>query len=143
MKRGKILQAASHNFLETLISRNSDHQGYWVFGLAYHHLNGMTIDLLVESAESEPPANWLHGMAAKRFADQLTKHGEDASSLQSAVLEFERLGEATHTFHDCQRKGHDFLVTVKIQTEDGHSFTEPKTFFVAPNDPEVESKSTR
>src|SRR4051812_2465968 len=93
MPTRRVLRAVLGNFLGTYTSRYSTYHGFWLFGFLVEKLDLMEIDLLanVRSLTDSPDRLRARELAAKRFADQLSKHGFDCSRIREARLVIDRL----------------------------------------------------
>src|SRR5262249_23453663 len=94
MPHRRDLKGVVHNFLGTYTSRYSDHEGWWVFGLAEAQLADAQIDLLGEhTADTPDPLAVVAEMARTRFAEQLAKAKIPSSFVREAHLTITRSSE--------------------------------------------------
>ena len=132
------------NFLNTYISRNSDFDGYWVFGLIENQLGGLYINLL-EAGEQTSPTE-ITGFAAElartRFKEQMVKAGMRTPGILEATLRVVQSPEATRgpagNGHWCA--GHNFTFHVRAISRRGRVLEMQATIFVAPHNPDIESR---
>ena len=143
MARRREIKSVLHGFLGTFGSRNSDHEGYWMFGLVISDLDEQTIDLLVGD-QDEKPAAILARVARSMFRQQMEKHGLPISVLRSAHLELRRSGPFGRPAVDRSiAEGWDLVMTVRATTDLEKTYARETTIFVAPHEPTRERRSAR
>ena len=83
----KPIKGALNNFLATYTSRNSDYDGYWLFGLLIKDLTNLNFDLLKEFKEpSRPtPLQFAEISATKKFRYQIQKAGVSIARIDPCV----------------------------------------------------------
>src|SRR5688572_4808609 len=118
MARRNMVLGALRNFLGTFTSRNSDADGYWIFGQVVGKAESLEIDLLQPAkarsakAEGSQPTvvarlltalrivrptsrtaqSQLEELATRLFSEQIARAGAQLNTIQSAVLQVSRLG---------------------------------------------------
>jgi len=143
MPARKILHSVLQGFLGTFRSRNSDHGGYWIFGLVISKIDTKTIDLLAHDVDAGPAAV-LTPLARLRFREQLDKHHLPTSYVRSAHLELRRVGKLGRPAIDLYiADGYELSMTVRVTSDLGKTYTSETMIFAAPHDPKRETRSTR
>jgi hypothetical protein len=144
MPHRRDLRGVVHNFLGTYTSRYSDHDGWWVFGLAEARLGDAQVDLLGTVARLDDPLSAATQMAQSKFADQLTKAKIPSSVLREAQLTVTRNPELTRgVVNGRWCDGHTFTFSVRVVSDRGKTFEDKASIFVAPHDASIERRSTR
>ena len=139
MPHRRDLKGVLHNFLGTYTSRYSDHDGWWVFGLAEAQLGDVQVDLLATVARPDDPLSAATQMAQSKFADQLTKAKIPSSLLREARLSVTRAPELTRGAVNGRRcNGHIFTLAVRVVSDRGKTFEDKASIFVAPHDASTE-----
>lgn len=142
-----VIPQVLQGFLGTFTSRNSDCDGWWVFGFLVEGLGKMSIDLLggvAEGAEGTPEV-FVRRLAAQRFSEQLAKSGLSRQCVREARVDIWLSSERTfgwqnHTYSS----GYDMSFQAHAVSDLGKSCDSPIwTVFVAPHDPKLESRSLR
>ena len=146
MTSRRAIKGVLHNFLGTFTSRNSDFDGYWLFGLLVKDMRQMSVDLLDASGERKAtPRAYAEWLAAQRFAEQIGKAGLPKSCLREARLEITKVSDAQHgcsvNGHFCS--GYEMRFVAQAVTDLGQTYERALSIFVAPNDPKVELRSAR
>ena len=142
----RVLKGALHNFLATLTSRYSDHDGYWLFGFLVVDQLPLQMDLLHPDTtlEADSPLSSLNQTAIRKFAEQLRKNGAARQNLMAASLTVRR---APHRVHGWQNghyvPGSEVVVSAQAQTITGRIHQRTITTFVAPHNPDFELRSGR
>lgn len=145
----RIIKSVIWNFLGTFMSRYSEYDGYWLFGFLVQG-EPQQIDLLGEHSETGSPRDNAARLAQTKFANQLEKTGIATSELRSATLWIARLpGEVCSRVHivipypphELERNGHFLKCHVEVRLRDDSAFTVERTVFVAPHDPDLETRS--
>ena len=133
-----------HNFLGTYTSRYSDHEGWWVFGLAEAQLADAQLDLLGSTPQSANPLSAVTQMAQGRFAEQLAKAHIPSSFVREAQLSITRNPELVRgAVNGRWCDGHTFTFTVRVVSDREKTFENKASIFVAPHDATIERRSTR
>lgn len=132
------LRSVLHNFLDTLSSRYSDLDGYWIWGQVIDDLPE-EIDLLAGASLESSAAAALRRLACERFAEQLGKHRIAPDRLRAAALQLARAAGACALVNGEARAGYEVTLTASVAWERG-SLTETISFCVAPHDPQLESR---
>lgn len=133
-----------HNFLRTFTSRYSDFDGYWVFGVVVEELNDARIDLLgpADRGAGSAPMRALVHIARDRFRNQLAKHRLTPSLLKAAELLIARAPEKAAEAR-VNGRGYEVTVSVRAVTDLDTEYVSSVSIFVAPHDPNRESRSKR
>lgn len=146
MTRRRIIKGLLHNLLGTLASRNSDFDGYWVFGFLVGDMDRERIDLLatrVECTDSAPTA-FIKRLAAQKFAEQISKAGLPSTWIREARIELTKSPVArSGIVNGRQCSGHDVRLQAHAVSDLGRTYAATLGIFVAPHDPSVESRSAR
>ena len=144
MPHRRELKAVLHNFLGTYTSRNSDHDGYWVFGLAEAQLGDLRVDLVGPSADSSDAQAHASGLARQRFSEQLAKAKIPLSFVREAQLTVDRSDSPTRGFvNERAVEGHVFRFSVRAVSDRGAVFEDQASVFVAPHNAKLERRSAR
>jgi hypothetical protein len=145
MPHRRELKGVLHNFLGTYTSRHSDHDGYWVFGLAEAQLGNLRVDLVGASTpDSRDPKALTTELARRRFSEQLAKAKIPRSFVCEAQLTVNRSASQTRGFvNDRSVEGHVFTFSVRAVSDRGAGFEDKASVFVAPHDAKLERRSTR
>jgi hypothetical protein len=100
MNSVKAIRGALNNFLATYTSRNSDYDGYWLFGLLVKDLVALDFDLLKEiSHPSRPtPLQFAEISAAKKFRFQMQKAGVNSARVAEARLKITKTSDTLSGF---------------------------------------------
>jgi hypothetical protein len=141
MTTRRAMKGVLHNFLETYTSRYLDYRGYWLLGQLPSHQNEWTIDLLGVCPDQDTAENSARFFAIRRFGEQLKKCGFAPNSVREATLRMTRdpqVIKALQAGHVAE--GHMILFCIRVVMENGHVREDNRKIFVAPHDPEVESR---
>jgi hypothetical protein len=130
-----VLKSVLSGFLGTYTSRNSDYNGYWLFGLLVDEFDEVRVDLL--GPERFPPGRkpWAFArrLAIVKFQEQLAKAGFQPERIHRAELVIQRLPDTKN----------GVLFTASVVTDDGHSFQREESVLVGPYDARFHRRSTR
>jgi hypothetical protein len=146
MPTRRVIQSVLRNFLETLISRNSDWRGYWVFGFVINDLDRIDCDPLLPADRSpaETPIEYVRSLATIKFQDQLSKAGLNPIRIREATLLIERLpGNVEVQFYPFTTPGYRLRFRVSALTDLGKAYECEHIVAVAPHNPDRETQSTR
>ena len=146
MASRRIIKGVLHNFLGTFTSRYSDFDGYWVFGFLVGSMDDVRIDLLVASADSADatPSAFARRLATQKFAEQIAKAGLPSSWFREARLDISKSSESRLGFvNGRSSSGYDMRFLAHAVTDLGMVYDCTASIFVAPHDPNAESRSTR
>lgn len=136
----RALRSVLHNFLETLSSRYSDLDGYWIWGQVVTDVDGRRIDLLgTGELENAAPVGALVQLARERFVEQLTKQGITPSRVEAASLSIACVGGARAFVNGPERPGYHVTLTV-VATVGGRHDSCTTTLIAAPHEPALESR---
>ena len=130
--RGKI-SSVLHNFIGAYTSRNSDYDGYWLFGLVVDKFESLDIDLTSsESGAREPLIAFAANLAAAKFQDQMTRARLDMSRVSAARLVIAKLpGIVTGPINGRICDGHNVRFTADAISDRGKAYSHATTLFVA------------
>ena len=134
------------NFLGAYSSRNSDYDGYWIFGLVVTASTRVSIDLLGEGcgAGMLPYETAARQLACAKFKEQISAARVPLSAVAEARLDLTWSTAArVEPVNGHDREGHDLTLTVRATTRRGRLHRQQRTIFVAPHDPTLELRSTR
>lgn len=146
MARRRTTKSALDGFLTTLVSRNSDVDGYWLFGLLVSDLHSLTIDLLgpEEPGNTSTPIAALIGLSRRRFREQLVKHRLSRAMIHEASLEISRAPAASGgVVNGHVVEGFDVVLSARVSTDLRATYSGSVTTFVAPHDARLELRSGR
>lgn len=146
MTSRRVIPGVLHNFLGTYTSRYSDFGGYWVFGFLVESLDTVTIDLLVEIAESADsmPLGFARRLAAQKFGEQIAKADIPREWIRDAYLDISKSQESKLGVVNGQSSfGYDMEFRVHVVTDLGRAYERAETVFVAPHDAMIEWRSAR
>jgi hypothetical protein len=146
MGRRRSIKSMLHNFLGTYTSRNSDYDGYWIFGFLVRDLTQLTIDLCHSdiSASKRKATNEAVRLAVANFKDQRQKARLNISWIQSAHLTITRSSIRRPGRVNSQRSfGYTLSFLVQARSDFARAYTCEKSLFVAPHDPALELRSAR
>ena len=138
----RVLRAVVPNFLSTFTSRYRDRDGWWLFGLAEASLDGLSVDLLALAPQPDSPLNQMICDAIRHFQDQMRKHRVASSLLTDAMLQINRGVKRKHVSGSYLRDGHDFTISVFVNTANRHHIERSIPIFVAPHDPQFEYRAS-
>ena len=142
MSRRRI-SSVLHNFLGTYASRESDYEGYCVFGMLVDQIDRIEIDLLhpKEWGGIETPLSFSMKLAAKRFADQIAKSRVPLTWVREAWLSIVRSPDAIQgQVNDRACSGYDLRFTANAVSDLGKTYERTVSVFVAPHNPTVERR---
>ncbi len=145
MPTRRLIKGVLGNFLDTYVSRNSDYDGYLLFGFLVGDIGEMIINLLEQSVSrpDSPKAVALSSAAAK-FEDQRRKAGLDPSQVHQASLKIRRLpGVESISVNGHSCAGFKLRFLAEAVMDDGRRYERERVVFVAPHDPRVELRSAR
>jgi hypothetical protein len=146
MKVRRRLTGVLCSFLDAFVSRNSDHDGYWIFGLIVRARTEFSFDLLRGSSDMQEPSVFSSAarIAQSRFTSVLEKYGIPAEFVSEAnvtLLQLEPAVNGSVNGHACT--GHRYLLRANATSDLGKRYTAHKRIFIAPHDPSLEHRSTR
>jgi len=143
MSRRIVMRSVLRGFLGTYASRNSDYQGYWLFGLLLPVLESWEINLLVGQVPVEAPGveEYAARLARCRFGEQLAKaHMPRTFVARATRLVTKCAGKRTTLSGSWSRDGHDIQLAVRVGMDTGRAFEAGQTIFVASHDPRLERR---
>lgn len=146
MNSVKAIRGVLNNFLATYTSRNSDYDGYWLFGLLIKDLVNLNFDLLKDVKETSRPTplQFAEISAARKFRHQLQKAGVSAARITEARLEITKTSDTICSFHGhWGRTAHVVRVYAHVKSNHSRLFTAETSLFVAPHSFFFERRSTR
>lgn len=142
-----VLKSVVHNFIETYISRNTDYEGYWLFGFLVAPGSRYELDLLTRSeagVATADPLEYAQILATERLHDLLEKarFGTGELLAASAVIEVSsKTAEISVNGYNCA--GHRMCVAISVVSTLGRHFRAARAFLVAPHEPRRELRSAR
>lgn len=141
MKEGRI-SALVHNFLGTFASRNSDFEGYWLFGFLVRDSAGITIDLLGSHPTDDlSPRGFARKLAIQRFQEQAAKAGIRLDCLRQAHLRISKVTDRVYGLVGGRRAaGFRVLIEVQVMHDSKNALARSVSIFVAPHNPRIESR---
>ncbi|MCM3870023.1 MAG: hypothetical protein ND895_04930 [Pyrinomonadaceae bacterium] len=142
----KAIKGVLHNFLETYTSRYSDYDGYWLFGLLVGELDQFNVNLLDagEDVYERTPTTVAVRLAATKFQEQMAKVSIGLSCIREASLTVTKSDDLGSGFVNGHRSaGFKVSFVAKAVSSHGKTYERQKTVFVAPHDPNLESRSGR
>lgn len=133
------------NFLSAFVSRNSDYDGWWLFGLLMPRLGSLEIGLLAASRPNDETE--IIRFAARRaqdvFSTQMALAGV-SHNLREATVTLSRTSislEGTPNRHPSP--AFEIDVTARVVTDVGPVLEKRRTLLVAEHEPSVEHRSSR
>jgi hypothetical protein len=143
MATRRVIKGVLGNFLGTYVSRYSDYNGYLLFGYLVADLGELRINLLGQRAtELDTPTNAAALSAAAKFDAQRQKAGLASSQVREAWLTIRRLAgleQGSVNGHSCS--GFNVSFSAEATMDDGKHYEKKRMVFIAPHDPQVESRS--
>ena len=144
MPSRRVLNGVLAGFLGTYTSRYSDFDGYWLFGFLVRELETAEFDLLAVGIDvAVSPLASARNLASRKFAEQLEKSRLDRSHIREARLVIERTPDDGSVPGQHFRGGFNLRFRATATMDNERRFTRETTVFVAPHDPQIESRSTR
>jgi hypothetical protein len=142
--RRKALKAVAHNFLGTFASRNSEHSGYWIFGMLVDGLSHHRVDLLGPERGGTDALATADRIARERFGEQVTKARLAPSCIREASLEYQRSPRSAPVLiNGHAAAGYELTLTVRVVSNLGIIYERARKLGVAPHDAAIEYRSTR
>ncbi|ADB17350.1 hypothetical protein Psta_2681 [Pirellula staleyi DSM 6068] len=139
--RRKSIRNALQGFLGTYTSRNSDLGGYWLFGQLLVRKPSYQFSLMGWACHTNPIEETAWRLAISRFTDQVRKAKLSLKIVRQAVLEIDTNPEQVTGMRSGKTtSGHLVTVTIRCLLDNGQSYENQRTFFVAPHDPAYEIK---
>jgi hypothetical protein len=145
MKVRRRLTGVLCGFIDAFVSRNSDYDGYWIFGLLVRESNEILFDLLHSNSDREksPVLSAAAQAARSNFARQLEKSRIPAEFVSEGKVMMSKLEPARGAVNGRPSDGHVYSVQAEATSDLGKKYTARKRIFIAPHDPSVEHRSTR
>jgi len=141
MPSRKVIKSALAGFLGTFTSRNTDYQGYWLFGLVEKDIQHCKINLLSPSPADKTPRLAIQAMAVQRFEEQVSKAGLPRSVVLDAELEITKGQDASRGFVGSHATdGHMVKFVARATVSNGRCFETERLVFVAPHDSDGERR---
>src|SRR5579859_767610 len=122
MPTRRKFRAVISGFLGTIASRNSDYQGYWLFGFLTGAPAILTINLLEPPAarQIEPALDYTIDLAKQTFGSQVDKAGLPRGSAQEATLTVERRPEMlSRAGGEHLRRGYEIVIRIAVLADTG------------------------
>jgi hypothetical protein len=146
MPRRRSLQGVLGSFLETVTSRHSDYDGYWIFGLLVDDLReDVALDLLRagdEESGSKPLLAFFQ-IARERFRQQMVKGGLPLSYAREARLRVAKSPAQTHVMVGPFLAAYEMTLTALAISDLGARFEKTRAIHVARHDPDLARRSLR
>lgn len=133
-------------FLDAFVGRDSDYDGYWIFGLLVREGDEVSLDLLAANSkiEGSPVLCVAARIARLKFAKVLQKSRIPVQFVSDARFVMSKLEPATRGLVNGRTSdGHLYSLQAEATSDLGKQYTARKTIFIAPHDPSVEHRSTR
>jgi hypothetical protein len=147
MTSQRIMKSVLHNFLESYTSRNSDYDGFWVFGFMVETMQSTNVDLIGARSDYRAglaPETFAVRLATTKFREQLSKSRLTLSGTREARLEIRKLrGDRSGFVNGMECLGWDVLFRVEAAMDSGETYRCEKSMFIAPHNSRVERRSTR
>ena len=143
MARRRHLKAVLDNYLSSLTSRYSDHEGYWALGFMATGPEPLDIDLLGRQPESSasPDEAFVH-RAITLFQDQVRKGGLASSVVDGRLAVSKSALTSAVWLNGRQRPSREMTFTVSAVTDLGRAYESEQIHRVAPHDPVLEHRSS-
>jgi hypothetical protein len=146
MKVRRRLTGVLCGFLDAFVSRDSDYDGYWIFGLLVRDADVFSFDLLRASSniDGSPVFAAAAQIAHSKFAKLLEKSRIPAEFVSEGKVVISKLELATlGLVNGRASNGHLYSLRAEATSDLGKQYTARKIIFIAPHDPSVEHRSTR
>jgi hypothetical protein len=142
MIRHRVIKGVLHNFLGTYVSRNSDFEGYWLFGFIVEEIQQVRINLINKNLDDSNRRIMIaERVAIQRFTELANKAGMQMSWLNEAYLEITKLISPLDVYvNDRLCTGYKLLFKVHVETDLGISYENSSSLIVAPHNPEIEKR---
>jgi hypothetical protein len=140
----KTINGVLQNFLGTLASRNTDFDGYLLFGYLVNDLERLKVDLL--SQPEAAPTDHLQVLvrvATEKFRVQCEKGGLNFSGIKAAELEISRDAMPSKVWEVNGRPSFPVHFVARLTPFHGETCEFKKDALIAQHDPNVELRSTR
>ena len=141
MPSSRALKGVLHSFLTTLTSRNTDLNGYWLFGFLVEGTEELDVDLLeAHGADESTPAEAFRRLASSRFHEQLSRAGFPVERVAKAVLYWRRSDPREVPSAWGPQRGYRLVLEVAATAVSGAQFRRATSEFVLPHDPAREGQ---
>src|SRR5947208_2892699 len=112
MKVRRRITGVLCGFLDTFVSRYSDYDGYWIFGLLVHECPEVSFDLLRGSSGMQGPPVFAAAasIARSRFASLLGKHCIPAEFVSEARVVISKRDAMSGPVNGRYCTGHRYLL---------------------------------
>ncbi len=143
MATRRVIKSVLQSFLGTYTSRYSDYDGYWLFGFLVADLGELRINLLGQNVgDPASPVGVATSLAVTKFEEQRRKSDLAPSHIHEAWLTIQRLpGERKWWASDHWSAGFNIRFSALAVMENGKRYERECDVFVAPHNPEFESRS--
>ena len=142
----RCMRGVPANVLGSIVSRYSDYDGYWLFGMVVADLRATKIDLLADMGDvTEPnPRAALFHRAKTVFHQQLVKAGVNIARIREATLDLTRSStRRPGVVNHHAAEGYDVTLTIRVSSDVNKVYQRTMVIFVSPHDPRVELRSAR
>ena len=145
MPRRRQIKGVLDNFLSSLTSRYSDHEGYWLLGFLATEPDPVHVPLLGPSpTEGASPEAAIAERARSLFREQVEKAGLPLAAVAEANLAVNKSALGGPVWlNGRQRVVRELTLTVRAVTDLGREYERERTEHAAPHDPAVELRSAR
>ena len=134
----RMIKGVLHNFLRAYTSRNSDYEGYWVFGMLVSEMGELRIDLLGSNVGSmeKTPIQVAKLLAVQKFMEQMEKAGGNLARIKEAYLNVTKLpGSKNGMVNGRVCVGFTVRFMARAVSNHGNGYESEISVFVAPHNP--------
>jgi hypothetical protein len=146
MKIRRQITGVLCGLLDTYGSRNSDYDGYWIFGMLVREADSFSFDLLRKNPapETSPVIAEARRLAHTKFQDQFQRARIPIEYVSSATLTIQKIGNLrAGPVNGHITQGHQFSLAAEAVSDLGKKYRAEKILFVMPHNPRFERRSTR
>jgi len=133
-------------FLDAFVSRNSDYDGYWIFGFLAGEAYEVSFGLLSTNSNAEGPSAFSTAarIAQSKFAELLEKSRIPMEFVSQGRVIITKLEPATlGLVNGRTSNGHLYSIRAEVMSDLRKQYTASKVIFIASHDPSVEQRSRR
>jgi hypothetical protein len=136
--KSKQIKGVLHNLLNSYASRNSDYNGYWLFGFLVAELSETKINLLSpREGPNDDPLIFSETLAALKFR-QMIGEGGAILNVKEASLTIKKLSGSTTGY-----SRYPVQLVARVVFASDRAVEVEKQIFVAVHNPIMETRSTR
>ena len=145
MPRRRLLNGVLDNLLDLLVSRYTDYDGYWLFGLLTSEHKPIKLSLIrPQGTLQHPVEHYLEHLAHAKFEHLLLRSGLLASHVTAAGLVLTRSETQVNRIAGQHvRWGYMMTLEAWASSDLGRTYRRKRGVFVSPHDPRFEHRSTR